>query len=403
VSEFLLFDDARARAFEPFALTRPAGELRAGGELVRQRWERALGRPVSGFVGAAHLADFDEAGAPHSVGGTLAPGTILANARCAPALDRVGAGDGVRAWRCNGTVAAVRLAFPVSMEDLDGGNRSLDTLVPPTGATIDLSGWWIDEVWDLIRHLPSMLAADIPRLAATIDGGHRATLERIGDYPVSVDADATIEPWVVFDATTGPILVRRGATVHSFTRLVGPCVIGEDTQIVGGKVTGCSIGNGCRVHGEISTSIVLGHSNKAHDGFVGHSVLGRWVNLGAGSITSNLKNTYGTVALWTPHGLRDTGVQFLGTFFGDHAKTAIGTHLTTGSVIGAGANVFGSSTTPKVVAPFAWGLDDSGTAYDLARFLQVAGRVMSRRDVLLSERAKKQLTAAYAARWKAAP
>ena len=98
----------------------------------------------------------------------------------------------------------------------------------------------------------------------------------------------------------------------------------------------------------------VGHANKGHDGFVGHSVLGRWVNLGAGTTTSNLKNTYGTVALWTPGGVADTGLQFLGTLFGDHVKTGIGLRLTTGCVLGAGANVV-DRMPPKAVAPFAWG------------------------------------------------
>jgi hypothetical protein len=91
------------------------------------------------------------------------------------------------------------------------------------------------------------------------------------------------------------VLVRRGATVHAFTRVAGPCFVGEGSTVAGDKVSGCSIGEVSRVHGEISASIVLGHANKAHDGFVGHSYLGRWANLGAGTTTSNLKNTYGTV------------------------------------------------------------------------------------------------------------
>ena len=100
-----------------------------------------------------------------------------------------------------------------------------------------------------------------------------------------------------------------------------------------------AIGHNCRVHGETSNSVFLAYSNKGHDGFVGHSYFGRWVNLGAGTTTSNLKNTYGPVSLWTPSGIRDSGLQFLGTFAGDHAKTGIGLRLTTGTVLGAGAPI----------------------------------------------------------------
>ena len=140
----------------------------------------------------------------------------------------------------------------------------------------------------------------------------------------------------------------------------------------------------------MSNTIFLGHSNKGHDGFVGHSYLGRWVNIGAGTITSNLKNTYGTVALWTPSGVRDTGMQFLGTMFGDHVKTGIGLRLTTGTVIGAGANVYGSMP-PKTVAPFSWGDAPNYPSYRADKFVETAARMMARRHVELSDRAHRHL------------
>jgi hypothetical protein len=145
----------------------------------------------------------------------------------------------------------------------------------------------------------------------------------------------------------------------------------------------------------MSVTVMTGHANKGHDGFVGHSVLGRWVNLGASTVTSNLKNTYGTVQLWTPEGPRDTGLQFLGTLFGDHAKTGIGTRLTTGSVVGAGANVVVNGVVPKLVPPFAWG--ESGATYDLDRFVKSAERMMARRHVTLTERGRRLLGSAHAA------
>jgi hypothetical protein len=167
---------------------------------------------------------------------------------------------------------------------------------------------------------------------------------------------------------------------------------------MGGDITGCSIGDVCKVRGELSSSVVLGHSNKGHDGFVGHSYLGRWVNLGASTVTSNLKNTYGTVALWTPSGVRDTGMQFLGTMFGDHVKTGIGLRLTTGCVLGAGANVF-DQMPPKAVAPFSWGGKPPYDTYQADKFVETAARAMARRHVELSDRARRHLMSVYAGRW----
>jgi UDP-N-acetylglucosamine diphosphorylase/glucosamine-1-phosphate N-acetyltransferase len=261
----------------------------------------------------------------------------------------------------------------------------------------------MDAVWDYVGHLQAMLADDVAALGPTLTT-HAPDAVVLGGHPVYVEVGATVEPYVVFDAAAGPVLVRRGATVSAFTRLVGPCFVGEGATVTADRIAGCSIGEVARVHGELSSTIVLGHANKAHDGFVGHSYLGRWVNLGAGTTTSNLKNTYGTVALWTPDGVRDTGLQFLGTLFGDHAKTGIGLRLTTGAVLGAGANVV-DRMPPKFTPPFAWGAEPPYATYDVERFVRVAARAMSRRGVVLGPGAEATLRAAHARaqRWRATP
>lgn len=396
MSAFYLYDDARARRFEPFALTRPVGELRAGGALVRHRWEVALGLPCAGHLVAPHLAHFHEDGAPGAVTvGAIPAGSVIVNARALPTLAPL---PPAGRWHIAGEVAAVRLAGEVEVSAFADGSRALAAL-DAAGAAVDAEGWWLHEVWDLVRHLAEMLRADVLAIAPSVTRADVAGTTVIGEHAVVVEQGAHVEPLVVFDVTAGPVLVRRGASVAAFTRLVGPCIVAEDAQVLGGKVIACSIGEHCRVHGEMSTTILVGHANKGHDGFVGHSVLGRWSNLGAATVTSNLKNTYGPVQLWTPTGVRETGMQFLGTLVGDHAKTAIGTRLTTGTVIGAGANVVASGLTAKVVAPFAWG--DGASDYDLPKFVTVAERVMARRQVVLDERGKRHLESVFAARWRA--
>lgn len=380
------FDDAVAREFAPFALTRPTSELRAGAELIRRRWEIALGVDASGFIGAEHLAHFDEPWAPPAVHGRLAAGTIIAHSRCAVALTP--AAD-AQLWRCQGRVAAVRLATATAVEDI----TSLEALAPTGAREADVEGWWLDQVWDLVRHLPAMLMADVPALAHGIDRDV-PELARVGQHEVYVERGATIEPFVLVDASAGPVLVRGNAVIQAFTRLVGPCYVGPGTIVAGGRIATSALGETCRIHGEVSHTIVVGHSNKAHDGFVGHSVLGRWVNLGAATVTSNLKNTYGSVSLWTPRGVTSTGLQFLGSFIGDYARTGIGTRLTTGSVIGAGANVIADGVVPREVPAFAWRADGSA-AWDLERFLVAAGRMMERRRVPLTEQGRRHLAMAW--------
>jgi UDP-N-acetylglucosamine diphosphorylase / glucose-1-phosphate thymidylyltransferase / UDP-N-acetylgalactosamine diphosphorylase / glucosamine-1-phosphate N-acetyltransferase / galactosamine-1-phosphate N-acetyltransferase len=390
-----VYDDALARGFEPFALTRPVSELRAGAELIRKRWASVVVGSVAAFAGAEHLSDFEEADAPRALAAdaTIPPGAIIANSRFVVALDETLRGtDSI--WNCDGRTCAVRLAQPLPASALADGSQVLERLADNSRAT-GLRGRWLSATWDLLAHLSSQLMDDIPIMAARLD-----TLSEpagiLGPHQVAIERGASVEAYVIFDATAGPILIRKGATISAFTRLVGPCYVGPDTTIVGDRVANCSIGEKCKIRGEMSSTIVLGHSNKGHTGFVGHSYIGRWVNLGAGTTTSNLKNTYGTVHLWTPSGITDTGQQFLGTMFGDHVKTGIGTMLTTGTVLGTGANVFGAATHPKYVAPFSWGDGEPYATFHASKFLDVAERMMKRRGVQLGDALRRHLARAHA-------
>ena len=399
MSGLYFYDDSRAREFEPFALTRPASELRAGAMLVRRRWERVTGLESKGFVGARHLKDFDEEGAPPFIStGEIPAGSVVVNSRFIVALDAQPKKFDI--LMNEGAGCAVKLARALPVKDLLAGKVDLGSLQTSMGGRI-VAGRWMNNVWDYVATLPAQLAEDIPILGKELSTSSAPVGEKMGDGDVYIEKGAEIGPYVVLDASAGPILVERGSSIHPFTRLVGPVAIGPDCQIMGDRIATSSIGDWSKIRGEFSNSIVLGYSNKGHEGFVGHSYLGRWVNLGALTTTSNLKNTYGTVQLWTPTGTRDSGQQFLGTLFGDHAKTGIGMMLSTGTVLGAGANVYGSHAPPKAVAPFSWGGDEPYGEYELSKFLVTAERMMERRHVKLSTKAKKQLTESHRARWSA--
>ena len=395
-----LFDDARARTFQPFALTRPAGEMRAGTLLVRERWARALGADPAGHLTAAHLAGFEEPGAPPVLGdGVIPAGSWVCNARFLPSLTPLQPGARVSRIGSAGHIVAVRVPRDVPVGEFASGEIDVHSVADRDGEASGVDGWWAEEVWDYIGHLVPMLEADIPLLGAGMTSGAPAGSIQIGSHPVFVQPGAHVEPAVCFDTSAGPIFIASGAHVQAFTRLVGPLYIGPGCTVTTDRIASSSIGDTCKVHGELSNTIFIGHSNKGHDGFVGHSMLGRWVNLGAGTITSNLKNTYGTVQLWTPTGIRETGLQFLGTLFGDHAKTGIGLTLTTGTVLGPGANVYGSVMPPKMVPPFAWGESGAFRDYRMDKFLEVAARMMQRRHVALGAGARRQLERAFADRW----
>ena len=419
MSPVVLYDDERARTFEPFASARPMSEMVAGIATIRNRWKAVLApaEPLRFSAGAVHV-DFEDDGAAVCASGLIPRGSVIVNSRAVPLLPNEPEKMSRRAaactmWRCGTRLAAVRVADPIDASALLDGRLSLEDVRAGTGAIGDIKGWWIDEVWDYVRLLPELLTSDLSQLLGRAE--LRDALDRLkppqhatvlGANPVVVlepeanQPAATIEPHVVFDTTNGSIVIAPGAHIHAFTRINGPCYIGRDTNVMGGDISVCSIGDVCKVRGELSNTAFAGYANKGHDGFVGHSYVGRWVNMGAGTITSNLKNTYGTVVLWTPTGIKDTGMQFLGTLFGDHVKTGIGLRLTTGTVLGTGANVYGEMP-PKVVAPFSWGDSSPYSLYQSAKFLETAKRMMTRRHIELSEGARRHLGGVYARRWKA--
>jgi hypothetical protein len=151
------------------------------------------------------------------------------------------------------------------------------------------------------------------------------------------------------------------------------------------------------VRGEVADSVFAGFINKAHDGYIGHALLGRWVNLGAFTTNSDLKNNYRPVRVWTPDGERDTQMLKVGCFLGDHVKTSIGTVLNTGTVIGAGSNVYGGIMPPTVVPPFSWGSGPDLRDHQCDKFMQTAERAMARRDLALTPGVRRILQEAWRA------
>jgi UDP-N-acetylglucosamine diphosphorylase/glucosamine-1-phosphate N-acetyltransferase len=262
------------------------------------------------------------------------------------------------------------------------------------GPAVTLKGKRLAGVWELVGDLVNVLRQDLEDALGDGDTTRvPAGCTVIGDPALlMVDDAATVEPLVVFDTRNGPIWLQSGAEVRTFSRLSGPLLVGAGSRIVGGQVRESSIGPRCVVHGEVSNTLFVGYANKSHDGFLGHSVVGRWVNLGAGTINSNLKNTYGPIRLNLGAARVETGMQFLGALIGDHVKTAIGTMLSTGSVIGVGANLFGTARPASLVPPFAWGTDEPGKVMACRMFLQTAGRVLPRRDVPFDEATRRWLS-----------
>ena len=193
---------------------------------------------------------------------------------------------------------------------------------------------------------------------------------------------ARIEEHVHFDTSGGPVIIDKGAVINAFSRIEGPAYIGRDVQILSAKVReNCSFFDKVRIGGEVEDSIFYPFSNKCHEGFVGHSIFGSFVNLGALTTTSDLKNTYGGIAIQLNGKLIDTGSNKIGTFCGDHSKTGIGTLINSGTVIGFSANLFGGGFFKKEYTSYYWGRADRGTIYKLEKAMGTAKAVMPRRGL----------------------
>ena len=402
MTKLFLYDAAEdLERFLPFSLSRPLGELRYGAFLLRERWSALLDLPVAGCVSPhAHLTDFIEAGAPPVVAG---PGEkvearLFLRSTFAPAPGARLPAEPTDAVRfVDSAGATVGFAIP-RRAAWDGFGAAAQW--PATA----LEGKLLAGAWDLVGDLATALPADLERMRSAQAGGAvpRGTTV-LGDPALVLAAEAAVEPGVVFDVRKGPIFLSPGVEVRSTARLAGPLAVARDARVVGGEISGSAIGPKCVVRGEISGSVFLGYANKSHDGFLGSSVVGRWANLGAGTITSNLKNTYGPVRLTLGATRYETGLTFLGSLIGDHVKTAIGTMLPTGCVIGVGANLFGSRRPPSEVPAFAWGLDEPGVVMECGRFVEIAGRVLPRRDVAVDDRTRRYLAAVWGAATRRTP
>ena len=370
-------------AWEPFSQCRPLAELRAGAWLIRERWEGIADQETSAIIAPERLRAFIEDCPPLIDARPIEGPAIIGKSSFAPSGVRpvlgdaparlVNEGDTVGWWQPHGTTWAPEESEYEEVVDVDG---------------LVLHG-----AYDLVTALEHFLMADAADFTQERSDPIPEGVVVIGDPSDIVVLGAAIEPGVVFDTRGGPVVVEQHSHVRSGTRLIGPVYVGPGCEILGGDIGHSSLGPRCKVRGEVTATVFLGYANKAHEGFVGHSVIGRWVNLGAGTTTSNLKNTYGHVHLAAGGGRLDTGRQFLGSIIGDHVKTAIGTMFGTGTVVGWGANLFGDTRPPRRVKPFAWG--DTGERLKRESFLLTASRVMQRRGVEFTDTVRTMLESLY--------
>ncbi len=384
------FED-RAEQFAPLSLTRPVFDLRCGLATLAEKQRRHFAATSWSVVVRPALADWYRSEHPELAingDGTFhGEDQILVNGRWLPPDDSFVA----PATSCVG-MAGDSLAY-VFMRKSDvcaGGLTQLLRQGLETAPSCESGGRLLGYPWELV----DANAAEIRRDFTWLDAPPRQEWD---DLPFTllgprgnlwIAPSATIEPLVVLDATRGPIVVDENAVVSAFTRLEGPCWIGPNSQVFGAKIrAGTSIGPHCRIGGEVEASILHGYANKYHEGFLGHSYLGEFVNLGAGTHNSDLRNDYGEVRVIQHGDAIPTGLTKVGCFLGDHTKTGLGTLLNTGTNIGAFCNVLPAGRfAPKYVPSFtSWWNGSLSEAFTFEQLLATAEVAMQRRGVTLTD------------------
>lgn len=379
------YEDLNVRNLEPLALCRPAFDLWCGASSLLDRQRRFFGATEMGALVRPLIAEHcavlhPEMSVNHQE--WLKQGVqVLVNARWLPKGMPASSLQTAHVGMVGDQVAYVALP-PMDLSEcppseitdyVEDCRRSLPQL--------EAGGHLIEYPWDLVEHNGEALEQDfLLRRGTGVDAPHVAVVgsrERLVIHPA-----AQVDPMVVANTTKGPVLIDRGAVVHPFSLLEGPCYIGPESWVLGAKIRGGTIGPVCRVGGEIEASILQGYANKAHEGFLGHSYLGEWVNFGAGTQISDLRNDYGQVNFIIAGQKVNSGLIKAGSYIGDHTKTGLNTLLNTGTTVGPFCHLLASSSyTPKNVPAFCsfW----HGQLQDRADFRQLfttASIVMRRRN-----------------------
>ena len=378
----VVFEDRHWRDLRPLTDLAAVPALAFGASCLAERLASFAGLPLA-LIAARPAAIAGCRSAPRQAGAidTGTRNVIFANGAAMPGpwLRELVAADGALLLRNGERILGARVAVDAARAIL--ASSDIDEQLGAAGlADRSAEARVLAHPWEIVEWNAEAIAADLAQMPPGMRGDVHASVAVLGDGRVAVESGARVDPFCVIDARHGPVLVRKRALIGPHTVLVGPCVVGEGTQLLGGVISRTTLGRECRVAGEVEECVWQGYGNKRHHGFVGHSVIGEWVNLGALTTTSDLKNNYGPVRVTVDGKDLDTGSNKVGSLVGAHVKTGIGTLLPTGAVVGVGANLFGGGRfAPKSVPSFAWWDGERMSEHRLDAFTKSARIAMSRR------------------------
>ncbi|MCH6560056.1 GlmU family protein [candidate division KSB1 bacterium] len=385
-----IFEDNRFRQLYPLTLTRPVFDLCCGIFSLKEKLLRRfphksvylLCRKYLGeIVKNQHLdVAINELPDESTKYCLFINGRLLADAEF---LNRLEMDELI--YTHKGTVVAALLGAGNRQKLIVNKHNIVDFKETKDVQRVEIKANLINYPWDLVHQNSKQIESDFTDLNEGGQSLGNVSKDAIllNSPNIRIGINSVIKAGAVLDAEHGPIYIGENATIMSNAVIEGPAFMGDNSIFkIGAKIyPGTSIGEWCKVGGEVEETIFHAYSSKQHDGFLGHSYLGQWVNLGADTNNSNLKNNYSSVRLFIDGEFIDSGSQFVGLFMGDHSKSGINTMFNTGTVVGAMSNIYGGGFPPKNIPSFAWGGSDGFVEHDLEKALETARIVMARRGV----------------------
>ncbi len=370
---YVLFDESRRKNLLPLTFMRPVADIRFGILTIREKWEKYLNTTTSTLTEKYLSEKFPliKEKANIIINGAICPNHNLINE-----IEQLEPGY---ALIKDDTIVAMCL----NEEDFKAQSNVVQEVFT------DVECMQITYTWDIYSQNAAAIADDFKILTS---GRKSAPIPQhtiaYGVENIFIEEGATILA-ATLNATDGPIYIGKNVTVMEGANLRGPLALCDNSTVkMGAKIYGgTTVGPWSKVGGEINNSVIFGYSNKAHDGFLGHSVIAEWCNLGADTNTSNLKNTYDNVKLWNyaDETFIDTSQQFCGLIMGDHTKCGINTMFNTGTVVGVSSNIFGSGYQRNFIPSFKWGGVTGLQTFDPKKAIAIAKEMFKRRNMEFSE------------------
>jgi len=370
---YILFDGPSRNNLLPFTFTRPVAEIRIGILTIREKWEAYLGFTTTtvteDYLSEKYpMVEMDE--------NVMINASYLPNSELAEMVKNLEENQAI--FKGEDVIA---FFTKETQDNIDFENYEA---IEFTDELLKL-----EHTWDIFRKNGDALSEDFELLTKGRKSQPIPSSNRVVDASnVFIEEGAKLE-FTILNASTGPIYIGKDTEIMEGSIIRGPFALCEGSNVkMGAKIYGpTTVGPFCKVGGEITNSVLFAYSNKAHEGYLGNSVLGEWCNIGADTNTSNLKNDYSQVRLWDyqTENFAKTGLQFCGLMMGDHSKCGINTMFNTGTVVGVNANIFGSGFPRNFIPSFSWGGHGGFTTYLPKKAFEVAKEVMARRDVEFSD------------------